>query len=164
MPSVAKSRRLPEPYVYFVDRSLGGRAVVQALRDGALLPGEQLHAHDEHFVQDARDVEWLTEVGARGWVVLTKDTRIKTNHVELEALLQARVALFSLGRGDLSGVRMCEIFCRAMSPIRTALRRHAVPLVATVSGEAVVSVHIADGVEVRPPTQHRPPRTKQRSG
>ncbi|MGH7152226.1 MAG: hypothetical protein ACREIU_16085 [Planctomycetota bacterium] len=39
--------------------------------------GARVEVHDEHFARDARDEEWLGEVGRRGWVVPTKDQRIR---------------------------------------------------------------------------------------
>ena len=63
----------PEPSVFFIDRSLGKKIVAQALRD----IGETVEIHDDHFAPDAKDEDWLVEVGKRGWIVLTKDDRIR---------------------------------------------------------------------------------------
>ena len=57
---------------FFVDRSLGGRRIVEALRQS----GACAIAHDEEFPIDATDEEWLEEAGRRRWLVLTKDNRI----------------------------------------------------------------------------------------
>ena len=68
--------RLAEPYTFFVDRSLGSGLVPDALRQ----ENERVVVHDEQFGdQDTPDVVWLKEAGARRWVVLTKDARIRTN-------------------------------------------------------------------------------------
>ncbi len=67
--------------------------VVAALRTAK----EAVIVHDDVFPDDAPDVEWLSEVGKRGWVVLTKDARIRTNALERAALLDANVAAFMLG-------------------------------------------------------------------
>ncbi|MGH8068644.1 MAG: hypothetical protein ACRERE_26115 [Candidatus Entotheonellia bacterium] len=32
----------------------------------------EVHVHDDHFSPNARDEEWLSEVGRRQWVVLTR--------------------------------------------------------------------------------------------
>ena len=48
--------------------------VADALRKA----GESTTAHDEAFGQDTTDLEWLADVGRRGWVVLTKDARMYT--------------------------------------------------------------------------------------
>jgi hypothetical protein len=86
--------KLAEPYTFFVDRSLGGAFVAGALREA----GHAVIAHDDEFEADARDVEWLHAVGKRGWVVLTKDARIRTNAIERGTLLSSKVAAFMLGR------------------------------------------------------------------
>jgi hypothetical protein len=63
--------RLPEPFVFFVDRSLGARVVTERLREH----GETAYAHDDLFPQDTYDEVWLPAVGEKRWVVLTKDVR-----------------------------------------------------------------------------------------
>jgi hypothetical protein len=75
-----------------VDRALGTLTVAEALRAS----GCKVEIHDRHFAQDAKDAEWLPEVGSRGWVVLTKDRHIRTRQSELIALLGAGVAAFVL--------------------------------------------------------------------
>ena len=39
--------------------------------------GAQVEIHDDNFPQGALDVEWLPEVGRRGWVLLPKDREIR---------------------------------------------------------------------------------------
>ena len=60
-----------------------GHVVAEALR----AHGERVVVHDEYFAADAPDVQWLRQVGEKGWVVLTKDARIRTNALERQALL-----------------------------------------------------------------------------
>jgi hypothetical protein len=161
MPSAAKSRRLREPFTFFIDRSLGARLVAEAIRVGCE-PDELVHVHDEHFPQDTTDTDWLEVVGTRGWVVLTKDTRMRTNLVEREAILAGHVAWFALARGDLSAAHMGQIFCAALGRIRTVLRRFEIPIIATVSMEAVVTAHYGDGSALRPPKVYAPKPARRR--
>ncbi|SRR5213594_2610323 len=63
----------PESPTLFLDRSFGKKTVAEALR-GA---GANVEVHDDHFPQDATDETWLTEVGKKDWIVLTKDRRIR---------------------------------------------------------------------------------------
>jgi uncharacterized protein with PIN domain len=58
--------------VFFLDRSLGKKIIAEALRTA----GADVRIHDDIFIQDAQDVEWLPEVGQKGWIVLTKDSHI----------------------------------------------------------------------------------------
>lgn len=100
-----------ERLVFFVDRSLGRKIIPDALRQS----GEDIRIHDDYFPQDAKDSIWLTEVGKRGWIVLTKDTRIRYRAIETKALLAAGVRAFVLtARGDLIGKEMADIFIMAL--------------------------------------------------
>jgi hypothetical protein len=86
-----------ESLVFFLDRSLGRYDVAAGLRQH----GVTGHIHDDHFAPGATDEEWLSAVGPRGWIVLTKDTRIRYRAVERMALMQAGVRAFVLGSGNL---------------------------------------------------------------
>ncbi|HKQ70975.1 MAG TPA: hypothetical protein VJT73_16630 [Polyangiaceae bacterium] len=78
--------RLPEPYTFFIDRCLGTGDVVKALRDIDLT----VRLHDAIYpTQDTPDEDWLRDVGSRGWVVLTKDGRIRRNQAQITALMHA---------------------------------------------------------------------------
>ncbi len=127
--SAAKSHSLPERVVFFVDRSLGKHIVVDALRAA----GAAVEAHDDHFEQDTPDVEWVDEVGRRGWVVLSKDARIRTRAIELESLKEARVHAFFLTRQDLVGEEMAVLFVSRLPKIRKLIARHTAPAVFTIS-------------------------------
>jgi hypothetical protein len=139
--------RLPEPYVFFVDRSLGGHVVADALRR----VGQDVRAHDDIFAQDTNDEEWLAEVGKRGWVVLTKDVLIGRDSLQRRALLAASVAAFVPARGDVTGGVMAAAFVAALPRMKKALRRFDAPFIASVklAGEVAV-MHDARGA-IAPP-------------
>lgn len=121
------ARPLPRP-VLFLDECLGSTDVPDALR-AAGITCELLHAH---FPPGVADRDWLGAVGMRGWVVLTKDQRIRRRHAEFGALLTANVAAFVLTSGNLTGAAMGQAFVRAYPRIQKMLRDHAVPFVAGV--------------------------------
>jgi predicted nuclease of predicted toxin-antitoxin system len=141
--------KLREPFVYFVDRSLGRGIVVESLR----ATGAEVHAHDDHFAQNTPDVDWLIEVGRRGWVVLTKDTNIRSNQLELRALLQAKVACIMLGRGDLTAPTMGKLFGDNLRRLERVLRRFHVPLVASLGAGGSLRVMLAAGEWQKPPKE-----------
>jgi len=62
-----------------------------------------------------------------GWVVVSKDDRIRLNEVERMALTEAGVAAFFLGRSDLTGPQMARAIVTALPAMRRALRRFDVP-------------------------------------
>lgn len=115
--------------VFFVDRSLGGRLVVEALR----LAGATVIAHDEVMPQNTTDVAWLAEAGTQGWIVLTKDGAIRRNPRERAMFQQARVRVFTLARRDLSGPDMAELFVSALPGMRKRAGAILPPFVFSIS-------------------------------
>src|SRR5438105_8486798 len=100
-----------EDVVFFIDRCLG-RGLWIALRAA----GIKAEHKDDHFAQNTDDDVWMPEVGKRGWVVLTRDTRIRFHANEREAVLKSSLRMFSLqtkrgkdGRRGITGKEMTEI-------------------------------------------------------
>jgi hypothetical protein len=117
--SAASSRsRPPERPTLFVDRSLGRHVVADALRQASAT----VEIHDDHFAPDERDETWLAAVGARGWVVLSKDTRIRYRPNELKGLKEAGAIAVVLTAGNLSGSEMAELFVRTLNSIVRKVR------------------------------------------
>jgi predicted nuclease of predicted toxin-antitoxin system len=107
----------------FLDRNLGKKIIADALRQA----GADVRVHDDHFSPNARDEEWLSEVGRRQWVVLTKDTRIRYREIERMALMNARVHAFVLTAKNLQGSEMANIFVRALPAIQRFATKHTPP-------------------------------------
>jgi hypothetical protein len=99
-----------------------------------------VEVHDDHFLQDARDEEWLREVGQRGWIVLTRDDRIRHRLHERTALLQAGVRAFVLVRRSLSGLAMAEAFVQALPAMQRFVAQHQAPFIARVTQTGNVSL------------------------
>lgn len=136
-PSAASSPSTPPDLpVLFLDRSLGRRVIATALRAA----GATVEIHDDHFPPDAPDAHWLAAVGQRGWVVLTKDRRIRYRTLERAALLMAGVRAFVLTAGDLQGPEMARIFVRALPVITRVTARTPAPFIARVSKTGAVSM------------------------
>jgi predicted nuclease of predicted toxin-antitoxin system len=130
----------PDQPTFFIDRSLGRHIVATALRQAGL----EVEVHDDHFPPDAKDQEWLSEVGVRGWVVLTKDKRIKHRLLEMNAVLSARARVFTLTAGDLQGQEMASIFLRALPKIQRYIAANAAPFIARVTKSGSVSTAFPD--------------------
>lgn len=126
-----------ETLTFFIDRSLGRTHVAEALRR----VGARVVIHDDYFAPDAPDTEWLGRAGAEGWIVLTKDRRIRYRALEREALLEANVRAFVLTTGSATGEAMGQAFVTALRQIRVLVERQPPPFLATVSatGAAVLA-------------------------
>jgi predicted nuclease of predicted toxin-antitoxin system len=119
----------PREPVFFVDRSLGGKLVAEALRAA----GATVIAHDDAFEQNAKDVEWLAEAGRRGWIVLTKDAAIRRNPREKAMFHAAQVRVFTLARKNLIGAEMATLFVKALPGMSKRAAKTPAPFVFSIS-------------------------------
>jgi hypothetical protein len=111
-PSGANSpSKLPDPIVFFLDRSLGKKRVAIALRNA----GAIVHLHDDYFSPDARDEEWLSVVGEHGWVVLTKDSPNKISQYRTRRSPGGKGRGFYTHFWRSSGRRDGADFCKSTS-------------------------------------------------
>jgi predicted nuclease of predicted toxin-antitoxin system len=130
----------------FLDRNLGKQIIADALRQA----GADVRVHDDHFSPNARDEEWLSEVGRRQWVVLTKDTRIRHREIERIALMSARVRAFVLTAKNLQGPEMANIFVTALPAIQRFATKHTPPFIAKITRSGKVSVLVSHHDQRRP--------------
>lgn len=118
---------------FLVDRSLGRYAVPDAIR----AKGYVVHTLSSVYgsrEQDLDDTEWLRDAGAAGWVVLTKDQRIRRRPLEIAAIVSSGVRCFVLAMGELRAANQVECFlanmplilevCRRPGPVIYAVREH----------------------------------------
>lgn len=80
--------------------------------DALRAAGARVEVHESHFPSDAEDSEWLDEVGRRGWIVLTKDERIRYRTHEVAAIEQAKVGAFVLTTARMRGAEMATLFAK----------------------------------------------------
>lgn len=127
----------PENLTFFLDRQLGRYKVASALRAAGLT----VEIHDAHFSQSAPDTEWLAAAGANGWIVITRDDRIRYRVAEKQALRRAQVRAFVLAaRGDLRAEELAEIFLAALPKIRRTIIEQPPPFIAKISRDAQVTL------------------------
>ena len=62
-----------------------------------------METHDGNFAPGAPDDEWIREVGRRGWIVLSKDEKIRYRVAEKRAIAQAAIRAFFLVPKGLTG-------------------------------------------------------------
>lgn len=81
--SAAKTSRRRRVPTFYVDENLG-RFVAEALERG----GFDVRPYYEYFA-GLPDVEWLPQVGAQHWILLTKDKNIRRRQLEVDAILNS---------------------------------------------------------------------------
>ncbi len=79
--------------------------------------GANVEVHDDHFPSDATDEAWLKAVGAKGWIVLTKVSRIRYRPNEISALKEAKAVAVVLVAGNLIGAEMADLFVKTLRKI-----------------------------------------------
>jgi PIN like domain len=94
----------------FLDRSLGRIKVPLLLRAAGL----RLTTLAEHYGipadESVADDNWLRLAGSRDWVVFMKDTRVRYNRPEREAVKAHDVRCFCLADQNLTGDEMAGRF------------------------------------------------------
>ena len=99
MPSVASlsQRDLTRlrSLTFFLDYQIGRYVVADALRKA----GASVEVHIDHFLQSAPDLEWIPEIGERGWVLITRDANIRRNPRERAAVTLGRITM-AVGEGN----------------------------------------------------------------
>jgi hypothetical protein len=140
-----RSRRVAQPPEFFTDRNLGSEVVPSALEDCGLVVHRMADQYGDSLAE-IDDISWIEEVTAAGWVILTKDKRIRRNRAEREAVLNCGARLFCLTSGRMTGEQMAE---------RLVSNRHRILQRAAQSGPFIYIVH-ADRLErlVPPSSQH----------
>lgn len=133
--AASSARRRKKPLIYFVDECLGRHFVVDALRQA----GTHVEVHHDHFDAGVPDAEWLPIVGARRWVVLTKDRNIRRRELEIHALVNARVRAFVLTATELTGREQAEAFVRALAKMNRMASASRGPLIGRVSESGGIS-------------------------
>lgn len=84
--------------------------------------------YGERRAQDVEDEEWIGRAGREGWVVLTKDDRIRYRQVERDAFIAADLRVFCL---TSRGLRKEEQTARFVDNINRILQhcRHRGPYI-----------------------------------
>jgi predicted nuclease of predicted toxin-antitoxin system len=126
----------PDETVFFIDRSLG----IEPIRTELLKAGLMIEIHDDHFARDEEDRVWLRAVGERGWVVLTKDQKLRYRPLEIAQLRASKARVFVLTAGNLRGFDIAAVFRTALPQICKVLHSRRGPFVARVSQSGHVTI------------------------
>jgi predicted nuclease of predicted toxin-antitoxin system len=122
----------PDGTVFFIDRSLG----VDPIRTELVKSGLVVEIHDDHFARDEEDSAWLKKVGEDGWVVLTKDQKLRYRPLEISALRASKARVFVLTAGNLRGTEIAAAFLTALPRMLKILHSQPGPFVARVSSRS----------------------------
>jgi hypothetical protein len=109
-----------QPPKFFLDRSLGRKAVPEVLR----ADGWDVITLAQHYGMPAdergADTDWIQEAAKRGWPILMKDKRIRHRQAEITAVTEHKARCFVITRGDLRSADMAQRFITNKAAILTA--------------------------------------------
>jgi hypothetical protein len=127
------------PLTFFFDRCFGQK--LPKLISGASPPfGVEWHdKQGSSFPQDATDDEWLSVVGAKGWIVLTHDKKFHVDSVALQAVRQHKVACFYIGGGAYPVWNKFVLFARAYRVMMNRIENQPAPYIFRVSDNGHVA-------------------------
>jgi hypothetical protein len=78
------------------------------------------------------DREWLRIAGEKGWIILTKDSRIKNRLNEMQRLLSCDARAFVLVTNELSGSEIGKTFVKALPAMKRLCGRKPAPFIAVL--------------------------------
>ena len=111
-----------DPLIFFPSIVASGKHIVaDALRHA----GAWSRFTDDHFPQDVHDVEWLRDVGPRGWIVLARDDRIGIASM-------SRQRSSKLGNSGNAGAKL--VWPSDGRSVCTGVAKRCGPVCGTVSG------------------------------
>jgi hypothetical protein len=81
--------------VIFIDRSIpkGVATALKAVRD-------DVKWLEDEFTHSTPDEDWLRDVAQRGWVVVSRDKKIRTRPRERQAIVDSGAGVFCLTQND----------------------------------------------------------------
>jgi hypothetical protein len=84
------------------------------------------------FPQNTPDATWLQRAGSEGWVVITRDKRIRHRWAEREALIESGAIVFVITARNLTGPRMADLVVRALPHMRQISAQVSRPAIYTI--------------------------------
>jgi hypothetical protein len=99
--------------------------------------------HGSHFKPGTEDTVWLPFVGQKGWLLVTKDKKIRYNELEKAAVMHYRVREFYFSSGNYSGAEMAEMLIVALPEMAKICRRHDPPFFASITKSGKVNLRLS---------------------
>jgi PIN like domain len=135
--SSARQPSLPEDFVLYLDENLHN---CKPILDALAQHGVKFERHGSHFSAGTEDTTWLPFVGKQGWLLLTKDKRIRFNELEKSAIQRFWGWEFYFASGNYSGAEMAVMLAAALRDMARFCRRYDPPFIASISKSGKVSL------------------------
>lgn len=101
----------------------------------------------ELFPLDTKDPVWLRAAGINGWIVITRDKRIRSRPGEREAIMAHSVGCFILTyRNDLKRDEIARVVLASIDAIEEKFRTTPRPFIYTVSKDGEFREYARSGL------------------
>ena len=85
---------------FYLDEAIYSRVLVEAMRAA----GANVRHAGEAFPFGTPDAVWLEGAGRNGWIVLTRDQKIRHRRLERDSLMAARIGAFAFTAGQATAL------------------------------------------------------------
>ena len=127
----------PREIIIFLDENhCRNRHVIDAIEGS----GIRCEKHLDHFPAGTPDIDWLPELGRLGWCLLTTDARIRSNHLEREAVRENGVRMFYFHKNNLSGKEMGNAVLKALPAMVSLALSQPPPFIASIGKNGDVNL------------------------
>jgi hypothetical protein len=120
-------------YVIFLDRNFGQHLVATELRKSGLT----VEVHAAHFPEanagEESDEYWIRHVTSQGWVIFTRNGRIRNNPLERQTFIQCGARVFNIRNANADAAKVTECIARATSKIEQVLANEKGPFIVGIS-------------------------------
>lgn len=107
--------------------------------------GVKHERHGQHFSPGTEDTKWLPFVGRNGWILITKDKRIRFNELEKNAVIAYRVREFYFTSGNHSGAEMAAMLVTALPDMIRFFKKYQPPFIASITKSGHVHLRLREG-------------------
>jgi hypothetical protein len=124
-----------ESAVFYLDESIYSRI----LSDGLISAGVSVKRPGIDIPFGTQDQEWLAIAGAKGWIVLMRDQRVKNRTLEIQSLRDARVGAFVLTAGQATAQTTAVVVLSRLQKIVNISRSERKPFLYTLGISGALS-------------------------
>jgi hypothetical protein len=118
-----------DPLVYYLDHNFAGKRIPALLREAGL----EVRVHRDYYPPNCTDDVWLPAVAARGWVILTKDKKIRYRSNELAAVKVSGAKVFVLvAKQDLDAQGIVDAITSAAKAMARLCSKETAPFIAKI--------------------------------
>ena len=93
--------------------------------------------------QEQRTLSGFPLSAKKGWLLVTKDKKIRYNELEKAAVLHYRVRAFYFSSGNYNGAEMAEILAAALPEMVRICRKQGPPFIASITKSGKVNLRLS---------------------